>query len=128
MRDYFDLSDVQSERRAKILGCFLEGPPAVTYRKADDAMRNDIEKIFDLLKAKYGNGTRHYTSTTKATSRVQLTEESVSDYYADCIKLYGRISLNHAATQCSLFVQGLKPEVRDKIGYGRFETIEDAMI
>ncbi len=79
-----------------------------------------------MLKSIYGNGTCHYAG--KATSRVQLTEESVGNYYADCIKLYGRISLNDPATQCSLFVQGLKPEVRDKIGCGRFETIEDAMI
>ncbi len=52
----------------------------------------------------------------------------MGDYYADCIKLYVRISLNDPATQCSLFVQGLKPEVRDKIGCGRFEIIEDGMI
>ncbi len=74
MRDYFDLADVPAERRAKILGCFLEGPPMVTYRKADENTRNDIEGMFDLLKAKYGNGTRHYANTTKATSQVQLTD------------------------------------------------------
>ncbi len=94
MKDYLDLSDVPSEHRAKILGCFLEGPPAVTYRKADDATRKDIEEVFELLKSKYGNGTRHYANTTKATSRVQLIDKSVGDYYADCIKLYGRISFN----------------------------------
>ncbi len=36
MRDYFDLADVPSECKAKILGCFLEAPPAVTYRNADE--------------------------------------------------------------------------------------------
>ncbi len=33
MRDYFDLADIPAERRAKILGCFLEGPPMVTEKQ-----------------------------------------------------------------------------------------------
>ncbi len=39
MRDDFDHSEVPYELRAKILGCFLEGPPAVTYRKAEVILR-----------------------------------------------------------------------------------------